>query len=82
MIIKLCQSPIIMASTNKRNVFIYVFLTYQYLIPEIHNIIYYTVYWELSSEPRYDKYGAGVSFAQNMLDVDNNTIICGIIDIT
>ena len=72
-----------MASTNKRNVFIYVFLTYQYLIPEIHYIIiFYPVYWELSSEPGYDKYGAGVSFAQNMLVVDNNAIICGIIGIS
>ena len=65
-----------MASTNKRMFFfIYVFLKYQYLIPEIHYIIYYPVYCELSSEPRYDKYAAGDSFAQNVLDVGNNTIV-------
>ena len=69
-----------MASTSKRFFFIYVCLTYQYLIPEIHNIIYYPVYWELSSETRYDKYAAGDSFAQNVLDVDNRELKVDITD--
>ena len=75
MIINLFQSPHHHGFNQQKNVFIYVFLTYQYIIPEIHYIIYYPVYWELSSETRYDKYAAGDSFAQNVLDVGNNTIV-------